>query len=151
MLLGREAAVFVALVSMLAAPGCTASGGGSVDEASWIGTAWRVEEIEGARVPAEIEVTLAFPEPGRVAGLAACNRYMGSLELDGNRVVAVGPLASTRRMCPPEVMDQEQRMLAALPRAARLAREGDSLTVFGADDGPALLRLTRDTSAQPSP
>lgn len=113
---------------------------------TWVGTAWRIEEVAGLPVPEGVGSTLSFPEVGRVAGFSGCNRYTGSLRVDGDRIISLGPLAATRRMCAPEVMDHEQEVLAALARARRLAREGDSLRVFG-DDDQALLRLTRTEPA----
>ena len=110
-----------------------------------VGTEWKIEAVEGRAVPEGIEATLSFLEPGRIAGLAACNRYTGGIELDGGRIVSLGPLATTRMMCPPERMEQEQRVLEALSRARRLRSDAEALLLFGEGDGPPLLRMVPHT------
>ena len=60
--------------------------------------------------------------------------------------MSVGPLGSTRMMCAPPVMDQEQRFFQALEGARRLERRGDELIFFGEGDA-ATLRLARTEGA----
>ena len=103
------------------------------------GTAWKVAEIGGRAVGEEVTSTLGFDEEGRVSGSAGCNRFFGTLSLEGDRV-SVGPLGSTRMMCAPPVMEQEQRYFQALEGARRLERRGDVLLFYGEGD-EATLRL----------
>ena len=48
----------------------------------------------------------------------------------------------TRRACPPAVMDQEQRFVAALAAARAYRQEGDVLLLLD-EGGRPLLRLSR--------
>ena len=102
------------------------------------GSNWRVEDIQGAGVVDRVLSSLGF-SGDRIVGSGACNRFHGGVGEEDGRLV-VGPLASTRRACPTAVMDQEQRYLAALERAAYLERHGSLLYVLDAD-GVRLLRL----------
>ncbi len=121
--------------------GCSTGGGGEMAEPDWVGTTWRVEEIEGHPLAEGTTSTLGFPETGRVAGLAACNRYTGFVVLEGDRIVSLGPLVATRMMCPLPVMEQERLFMVVLERARRLQRDGERLIVFGEDDAQPLMRL----------
>ena len=86
---------------------------------------------------------MEFAKAGQVAGLAACNRYFGPVSLDGDGI-SFGNLASTRKMCPDSLMDQEQRFMQALSKAKRLdlAHEGQILLVY-ADSSAPILRFSR--------
>lgn len=60
-------------------------------------------------------VTLKF-EDGTVSGSAGCNRFTGDYEASGESL-SIKPLATTRMACDAELMEQEQRFLAALQSA----------------------------------
>ena len=112
-------------------------------EANLLGTAWLAEDIGGRGVIDRARSTLEFPKTGQVAGLAACNRYFGPVSLTSN-TIAIGNLASTRKMCPESLMDQEQRFMAALSKARRLelTHEGQVLLIYANNPTPTL-RLSR--------
>lgn len=82
------------------------------------GGEWVLLELSGDEAaPAEPELTLAF-EDGSVHGSSGCNTFRGSVEVgEPATSFSIGPLAGTRMACPPEVMDLEQRYLAALQSA----------------------------------
>jgi heat shock protein HslJ len=78
---------------------------------AWVLTHFAYDE----KVPDGIEITLQV-EGDRIAGTAACNRYSGALR-EGDTpgdLALTGPLAVTRMMCPPPLMESEQRYLQAL-------------------------------------
>jgi heat shock protein HslJ len=113
---------------------------GAVDDG--IEGVWLVEDIEQAGVVDRLRSTLAIDADSRAFGNGGCNRFTGTARIDG-AAVSFGPLASTRRMCPPAIMDQEQRFMAALGRVKRWSREGDLLRLYGDEaDTEPLLRLT---------
>jgi heat shock protein HslJ len=77
----------------------------------WALTHFAYEE----KVPDGIAITLQV-EDDRIAGAAGCNRYSGALK-EGDApgdVTLEGPMAVTRMMCPPPLMEAEQRYLQAL-------------------------------------
>jgi heat shock protein HslJ len=77
------------------------------------GTSWSVDEIDGEGVIDRSQATVEFPEPGRVAGNASCNRYMGGYERDGESLT-FGNLAGTLMACPEALMNQERRFHQAM-------------------------------------
>ena len=95
---------------------------------------WQVSTINEADVIDGTSVTLEFAEEGRVAGSGGCNRYFGSVAIDGDRIT-FSEIGSTRMACEPAIMGQEDRFFAALGEAARFEKSGDSkLVILDVDD-----------------
>ena len=91
-------------------------------------TTWQLEDLGGRGVLDRAQATLAFPEAGRVAGQGSCNRFFGSVTVDGSRI-GFGQIASTRMACVAAVNEQESRYLAALQKAERYEVQGSTLLV----------------------
>jgi putative lipoprotein len=108
--------------------------------ASLEGTAWLAEEIDGGGVAERVQSTLIFDAGQKVAGRAACNRYFGTYQ-QSDDVVEIKPGGMTRMACPPAVMDQEDRFLAALAAVRKARREGDKLMLLDGG-GRVRMRLT---------
>jgi putative lipoprotein len=104
-----------------------------------VGTSWLAESIDGVEVVEGAQSTLMFIENGDVSGNGACNRFMGAVQIEGDRI-AIGHLASTKMACPEAVMDQENRFMHALARADRVKLSEDgSLMLFPAQGEPTRL------------
>lgn len=80
------------------------------------------------------EISATFGDDGHLAGSAGCNRYGGTWFVD-EAAITIGPLATTRRMCPgPEgLMEQEQAFLAAMGRVATWRIDGEHLELRASD------------------
>jgi heat shock protein HslJ len=77
--------------------------------------------LEGTRI------TASFGPGGQVSGSAGCNRYTGAYTRTGDRL-AIGPLATTRMLCdPPAVMEQERAFVSAMQAAAHVAFQGSEV------------------------
>lgn len=74
---------------------------------------WVVQSIRGVNQVGK-GVSLTLSSDGSVSGNAGCNRINGTLSVSGDDGLSFGPMASTRKMCPPEVMQREQAFIAAL-------------------------------------
>lgn len=86
------------------------------------GGVWQLSELDGAAFTAR--ATLEFPQPGRVAGQAACNRFSAA-QTAPYPWFAIGPIAATKMACPD--LGDENAYLAALG-AMRVAEVlGDTL------------------------
>lgn len=131
-----------ALAGSLAA--CSVVGGGATSvppvapeppapPARLAGTAWLAEDIDGKGVADGAQSTIEFVDDRRVAGSLGCNRYTGSYSADATGM-RFGQLASTRRMCPEALMQQEARFSAALgaTRGFRIDRSG-AMTLLDVD------------------
>ncbi|MBC9251761.1 META domain-containing protein [Pseudomonas alcaligenes] len=58
-------------------------------------------------------LTITLGDDGRAYGNAGCNHWFASYTLTDDKLV-FGPAGSTRKMCAPALMEQEQRFLQAL-------------------------------------
>ena len=111
------------------------------------GTSWQVESIDQEGVIDDSEVTLLFPEEGRVAGSAGCNRYFGSVTVDANSI-SFGNAGATMMACPEARMKQEQRFMDALNNISRgEIVDGDWLVLFD-DTGAERIRAGKHTPAE---
>jgi putative lipoprotein len=95
-------------------------------------TYWKLVELNGAAVePGEgKELHMILRGEDQVGGYAGCNQFTGSVTMTGEGI-AFGPIASTRRMCP-DVMQQEDAFLQALENAQRFKISGEDLAIADA-------------------
>ncbi|SFJ54329.1 META domain-containing protein [Celeribacter neptunius] len=97
------------------------------------GREWRIEDIMGQGVVDNSQTTLLVGADGHLSGKASCNRYMGQMGLTGEGL-DIGPLASTRMMCPEALMAQETRYLSALQSVDRFdIDETGALVLYSLD------------------
>lgn len=109
-----------------------------------VGTEWALADFGGVGVSEGAEATLAFPQSGRVAGKAFCNRFTSSTRIMAEKI-SFGQMASTKMACLPALMDQETRFLKALADAERIAMDGPDLLVYSKGmEKP--LRFTHESS-----
>ena len=85
----------------------------------------------------------------KVAGSSGCNTYEGPYTTNGT-LAAIGPLASTRKACPDDVMSQETAFLAALQGVGKVDYKGVRLNLTDLK-GSILVRLVRPSALEPSP
>lgn len=94
---------------------------------------WRLQAgtNQGAAIPipAGSRITLTI-DGADVGGSSACNRYGGTLEINGT-TITISALSMTEMACQEDLMAAEAAYLAALPRATIAARDGDSLVLSG--------------------
>jgi putative lipoprotein len=91
-------------------------------------TDWVLEEIDGRAATDRVQSTIRFQGNDRIAGWGGCNRYFANFR-SGRNFFKVGPIGSTRRICPPVVMQQEERFFNALQKASSIRMEGDQLVI----------------------
>ena len=109
-----------------------------------VGT-WLAEDIGGGGVIDNLQSTLEIREDGTYGGMAGCNHFTGTFSLSGAKIT-FGPAASTRKMCVPAVMDQEQKFLKALSSELSWMIDGSKL-VLGKAGGAAAVKLASMTAA----
>lgn len=105
------------------------------------GGPWEVVEIGGKAVTDPARTTLDFASEGRLAGMAACNRYFGSYVLSGEGL-RLSPLGATKMACEPGAMDEERRFMEATGRITGFAIAADGSLILRAG-GEALMRARR--------
>lgn len=126
-------------VGMIALTGCAALN--EAETAAPLSGSWHVDYIEGAGVVDRSPAHYRFGDDMRVSGNASCNLFNGTYEIvDG--AIAVGSLASTRKLCPPALMEQETRFLAAMQRVHHWRSENGLLYLYD-EQGTELFRGAR--------
>ena len=94
---------------------------------------WHLVEMHGKALDSEI--TLTFPETGRIAGQAPCNRYFASMEVPYPWFEA-GPIGSTRMAC--DDLALESTYLKALGQA-QLSEVLGNVLILSDDKAPILV------------
>jgi len=119
--------------------GCALLGDSTVNSPLLVGP-WRIEDVNGGGVPDGARLTIEFGVDGRVAGVSGCNRFTGPYETRGKNKVRIGPLATTRKMCPEALMDIEAKTLAALAATRRHQKDETGAVVLSGGEQRLTLR-----------
>lgn len=107
--------------------------------ASLVGTSWRLTAFGADSLSApDAEVTLAFTD-STVTGTGGCNQYFGSYTAGPDGDFLIGPVGSTRMMCPEPAMGQEGYYLQALDLIRSLRVEEATLLLLSEGGEPALV------------
>lgn len=138
----RAPAITAAILGTALLVGCAAMNGNDPDEISLPGTSWLAEDLGGGGVIDHLQSTLTFDGAERVAGNAGCNRYFGPVTIAGERI-RFGNLGATRMMCPPAVMNQEQRLFDALGQAERFGFGPPGIMTLYDAEGAPVARFSR--------
>lgn len=111
----------------------------SLADTSWKALSYNNGKQAVVSVISGSELTVAFDAVGRISGNAGCNAFTGSYKLEDGGKIAIGPLATTRKLCnaPEGVMEQEAQFIAALEQAATYRIEGDRLQLRTAEGATA--------------
>jgi heat shock protein HslJ len=109
------------------------------------GTQWALLSIDGAGTTAgDAPLLITFGHDGRVSGSTGVNQLTASYSLTPE-YLTFGPLATTRRAGPPELMEQEHRVVASLAGMCSYQLDARSLSI----DGP-LGRVERANTHPPA-
>lgn len=79
---------------------------------------YRVEWIGERPLIDYSHLSVTFASDGRAHGHAGCNHWFAGYELEGN-TLSFAPAGSTRKLCAPALMEQEQRFLDAIDQVQR--------------------------------
>jgi len=94
--------------------------GGCASDAPRLETerSYRVEWIGERPLIDRSHLTITFAADGRAHGHAGCNHWFAGYHQQGE-ALRFEPVGSTRKMCAPALMEQEQRFLAAIGQVQR--------------------------------
>ena len=120
-----------------APPGAAKEAGSSGDMARFVGPTRVAEDIRGRGVIDDLQSHITFSAEGRAHGLGGCNNFTGGYRLEG-ATLELGPLAGTRKACPPAIMDQEARFHDALGETRGYRFENGLLFLLDAQGAPVM-------------
>ena len=124
--------------AMLFLAGCTAT---PEEGATLVGPVWLAEQVAGAALPTQPQVTLQFGADGRAAGTGGCNQYSGPFQTTGNSI-SFGAMISTQMACEGAIMEREQAYLDLLGRVSSYELRNNAELILSAEDGKRI-RLRR--------
>ena len=109
-------------------------------------TLWRLASMDGAALPAEVEITALFTPgeeagSGQVSGVAACNNYFGGYTQDTSvepATLTISQTGSTMMMCDEALMAVESQYLTSLQQAQSYQILGATLTITTQPGGTLL-------------
>lgn len=119
-------ALFTALTLTACSNSAVASDGPS--NAELLGRTFVSTDVEGTAIPGGGPLTVAFPEPDRIAVHAGCNRATGSADLSGG-TVDTGPLAMTMMACVGDAALSDQWMTGFFEENPRWSLDGNTLAL----------------------
>ncbi|WP_338120171.1 META domain-containing protein [Streptomyces agglomeratus] len=103
-----------------------------------LGTEWRVESLRDGDTATSLpedaaaKAKLFFGEDGSVGGNLGCNNVSGKAKVSGS-TITFSKIATTRKLCPPAVMDTEDALLKILDGKAEYEIRERALSLTGAD------------------
>jgi heat shock protein HslJ len=104
----------------------------NVDEVKLPDYGWQLKWFGANEInqPPGADITLRFAV-GTLGGNSGCNEYNGSYERGAEeKSLSMGEVASTRKMCPDDVMGAEQRYLGILRSVSHYEFKKDGLHLF---------------------
>jgi heat shock protein HslJ len=97
---------------------------------SLTGTEWLLTDMPGTTVVLTSKASFSVLENGRAAGNGSCNRFAGSVEINGSKI-KFGSVASTRMACGDDALTaQEAQFLKFLSAANRFEMSDPFLLLF---------------------
>jgi heat shock protein HslJ len=100
-----------------------------LEDNKWILTSYTVDG-ESREVLPDTDITILFEsETGEISGIAGCNHYTGSYEIEGRSLNIPGPIAATEMWCGDEIGRQEQEFLEVLLGAKSFEITIDTLRI----------------------
>lgn len=139
----RRSLYLLLVASTTALAACTGSMTGGVSGASVFADAdllertFQIEDVSGRGIVDRSNVTLRFGQDGQFSGNTGCNTVFGSYKRSGADL-EFGALGSTRKMCAPALMEQEQNVLDILSSVTRIERDKEGALIVRTADGRSL-------------
>lgn len=76
---------------------------------------WHIEVIAGNPVIDYSPAQLIFSQDGKLTGNNSCNNFFGGYSIQGSSIT-LSPAGNTMKACVDALMDQEQRVMMAMPK-----------------------------------
>lgn len=135
----------VLAVSALFLAGCAGGGGvGSPQpEPELVGRTFLSTSVTGYTLASSSQITLSFPEKGKLSANAGCNHLFGNVEFDGDRM-KVSDMGGTDMGCEQQLMDQDDWFIRFMTAGPTYSLTGDELVLKG--DGTEIKLMDREVA-----
>ena len=112
------------------------------------GTQWQLVQLNGRSIQSEagrFTITLRADD-GQINGMGACNRIFGNYAEGEKRALKIGPLASTKMICPGA--DLERQFTAALEATTHYDMDGPMLLLLSNGELKAIFQALPASNAE---
>lgn len=103
---------------------------------------WLAEDIFGGGVIDRLQTTLEFTGDTGIAGSGGCNRYFGTMKIEGGKI-SFSQIGSTQMACATPAMNQEAKLFAALEASRTWSIDPKQKLLLRDEKGSVIVRLTR--------
>ncbi|MFZ2511772.1 MAG: META domain-containing protein [Gordonia sp. (in: high G+C Gram-positive bacteria)] len=129
----RTGAISIGAVALLAATSVLTACGTTEadvahDPASLVGKTYLSTSVSGTPIPGDGPLEVTFPQAGRIAATAGCNRHMGEVTFAGDTMTP-GQLAATMMACPGARADADGWLSNLLGGPLSWSTSGTTLTL----------------------
>ncbi|MCL1088171.1 META domain-containing protein [Shewanella profunda] len=99
---------------------------------------WRIEAIQGQPVIDYSPAQITFEAEGKLHGNNSCNNFFGQYIQQGQELKLM-PAGSTMKACVDALMQQEHKVMQAMPLVAKAKLAEGRLTLLSSDNKPVLI------------
>lgn len=102
---------------------------------------WRIEQVQGQPTVDYSPASISFDTDGKLHGNNSCNNFFGQYQQQGQQLTLT-PGGSTMKACVNALMQQEQKVMQAMPLVTKAQLTHGMLTLLG-EDGKSVLVLSK--------
>lgn len=99
---------------------------------------WQIEMVQGQPTIDYSPAQLTFEAEGKLHGNNSCNNFFGQYTQQGQEL-KLSPAGSTMKACVDALMQQEHKVMQAMPLVTQAKLVQGRLTLLGSDDKPLLV------------
>ncbi|MCP3129782.1 META domain-containing protein [Shewanella sp. KJ2020] len=99
---------------------------------------WHIEVVQGQPTIDYSPAQITFDAEGKLHGNNSCNNFFGQYTQQGQELKLM-PAGSTMKACVDALMQQEHKVMQAMPLVAKAKLQQGRLTLLSSDDKPVLV------------
>lgn len=99
---------------------------------------WHIEVVQGQPTIDYSPAQIAFDAEGKLHGNNSCNNFFGQYTQQGQELKLM-PAGSTMKACVDSLMQQEHKVMQAMPLVAKAKLQQGRLTLLSSDDKAVLV------------
>ncbi len=99
---------------------------------------WHIEMVQGQPTIDYSPAQITFEAEGQLHGNNSCNNFFGQYTQQGQEL-KLSPAGSTMKACVDALMQQEHKVMQAMPLVTQAKLVQGRLTLLGSDDKPLLV------------
>ena len=130
--------LFTACLIILGLGGCQSTAP-QAEKINLIGN-WHIESALSQTVIEHSPAQITFAEDGELSGNNSCNQFFGQYTQQQNQL-SLSSSGSTRMACVDVLMQQEQRIMKAIPLVSNIRKSKSGKLLLKSEEGATLLVL----------